>query len=629
MKCRNIILIVLCLLLWSACAVAEESKVIMQYKKALASDPGNIEIRYLLGIAQLKARDYQSAVENLKTVYEAGKEDARLVFSIGFAYQNLGLSEDAFAYYQKSKKMIGAASASGGGLKEELSAGFFNLGMEYHEKKELDKAVLNYQESLELSPQDGTGYCLVGVVYYQKKEYQQSLPNFESCLKGSKENAWARDYIISMYEMKGLEYIKSKEYKKAAAEFDTILQMAADYEKARYYKCYIGYIDGDIYNARSCLAKLKNTKDRQVQEAAGIVLFNIGVVLQDNGDWNGSISALKDAILFRHGDAEQRLYLARAHLETKEYDNALREFQAASMLAPDNKDAEAGIAIASDKAVRIHLRSAQENLNAREFQMAINEFDKVIGIEPNHKEAFLGKERAEAELRAILIQTEKKKQSAIAQHLKIAREAFERNDYNKSIAAYAQALKLDKDNKDALNGIQKAKTIKSQTIDKNMQLGKDAYEAKKYYQDICYFNILLNVEPGHNEAKTFLHGSRKAMNAAVVPLIKAGEDLYKNGDSEGSAAQFKKVLNIEPDNVAAKSYLLRLDDIFAKKAVEKEVQRLYLKGIDLYTKGSYADAITLWEDILKIEPRHEKAILNIQKAKRMIKSTGAISGVRG
>lgn len=605
---------------------AEENNIILQYKKALESDPENTETRYLLGMAQLKARDYQAAVENLKTVYETGKDDVRLIFSIGFAYQNLGMPDDALAYYQKAKGMAGAT----GGLKEELSAGFFNLGLEYHEKKEPDKAIASYRESADLLPQEGAAYCLIGVAYYHKKEYPESMQNFETCLKSdNKENSWAKNYVANIYEMNGLEYIKNKQYQSAAKEFDNILKIMPGYEKARYYRCYIRYAEGDAYNAGSCMAGLKNAKEEQVREGAGIILFNIGIALQDNGDWSSSIKTLKDAMIFRPGDIEQYLYLGKAYLETTDYDNAVIIFKEALRLDPNSKDAEAGMSMASDKSLKMHLRRGKDYLNSREFQKTIEELDKVISIEPNHEEAISAKEKAEAELRAIVIQTEKKRQDAVAQQLKIAREAFKAEDYNKAIASYSSALKIDKNNQDALRGMQKARETKAAIIDKNLKPGKEAYEAKNYYQAINRFNLLLKIEPGHDEARKLLHESEKALNAAVTPLIKAGEGFYNSGDIEKAAAEFKKVLNMEPDNLAAKNYLSKLDEIIAKKAVEKEIQRLYLKGIDLYTKGSYADAITLWEDILKIEPRHEKALLNIQKAKRMIKSTGSISGVRG
>ena len=374
---------------------------------------------------------------------------------------------------------------------------------------------------------------------------------------------------------------------------------------------------------------MKDVKDKAVREGAGIILFNIGVVLQDNRDWNGSIGALKDAIFFRHGDAEQHLYLARAYIEIKDYDHGIKGFQDALRLDPTNKDAETGLAIAYDKALREHMRKGKEHLNAREFQKAIEEFDKVLMIEPNHKEAAADKKGAEADLRIILVKSEKKRQEVLAQQLRVARDALKATEYNKAIAAYSQTIKLDKDNKEALQGIERARGTKAQLIDKNLMLGKGAYDAGNYYQAISYLNIILKTEPGYDEAKTLLHESQKAIALTVNPLLKAGADSYNNGDVERAAAQFKKVLNIEPDNAVARNYLSGLDELLAKKAVEKEIQKLYLKGIDFYTKGSYADAITLWEDILKIEPRHEKAILNIQKAKRMIKSTGAISGVRG
>jgi cytochrome c-type biogenesis protein CcmH/NrfG len=47
-------------------------------------------------------------------------------------------------------------------------------------------------------------------------------------------------------------------------------------------------------------------------------------------------------------------------------------------------------------------------------------------------------------------------------------------------------------------------------------------------------------------------------------------------------------------------------------------ERLYLLGIENYTKGKYEDAVALWNQVLVLNPRHEKARMNIEKARRKI-----------
>ena len=44
--------------------------------------------------------------------------------------------------------------------------------------------------------------------------------------------------------------------------------------------------------------------------------------------------------------------------------------------------------------------------------------------------------------------------------------------------------------------------------------------------------------------------------------------------------------------------------------------RLYLQGIELYTQGKYSEAIQTWKKVLQLDSDHNKARMNIEKAKR-------------
>jgi cytochrome c-type biogenesis protein CcmH/NrfG len=52
---------------------------------------------------------------------------------------------------------------------------------------------------------------------------------------------------------------------------------------------------------------------------------------------------------------------------------------------------------------------------------------------------------------------------------------------------------------------------------------------------------------------------------------------------------------------------------------EQEVRRVYLQGVEHYTKGELAEAIASWREVLKLDPKNEKASSNIARAEDKLK----------
>jgi predicted nuclease with TOPRIM domain len=66
-----------------------------------------------------------------------------------------------------------------------------------------------------------------------------------------------------------------------------------------------------------------------------------------------------------------------------------------------------------------------------------------------------------------------------------------------------------------------------------------------------------------------------------------------------------------------------LNNIVSNKSVqeclEKEVDRLYMRGMQLYLADNFTEAITAWKDLLKVDPEHENAKIYIDRARRKLK----------
>lgn len=85
-----------------------------------------------------------------------------------------------------------------------------------------------------------------------------------------------------------------------------------------------------------------------------------------------------------------------------------------------------------------------------------------------------------------------------------------------------------------------------------------------------------------------------------VPII-IRETLYVRG------RRYKK-REKEPDAVAKKE--IRVDP--------KVVENLYLRGLDAYSKGKYAEALFFFQEVLRLDPRNKKALEAVERIKKIL-----------
>lgn len=596
---------------------AQDNPVLLKYKKTLEANPDNRETRYLLGSAQFKTGDYDGAVKNLTKVYEFRKGDAALAFKIGFAYYNLGRFEEASLYYRNSKEIVLENKNLSQEFREELSTAFFNLGVEYQDLADYGRSIENYEESILLSKDDVTTVCMIGLAHYQNSELDKSIKKFKKCIDNAPENIWAADYIVSIYEARGIEHIKRGNNKDATDMFAEVLKLRPKYEKASYYNCFIMYSNGDIYGTKTCIGEMADIKDVEVQQGVGVLLFNIGVILQDYEDWLSSIEALKKANNFIVPSEETYLYISKAYMESGNYNEALSWFKETLNISPDSKDAEIGLAVATERAVISHLRKSKVYLKERKLESALEEVSAALLLEPTSNEALGAKKLVHGAIMETVKKTDR--DGAVKQFLLLASDAFKKHKYNKALKNYNMALNLDRDSGEARTGMEETMAVKALKIEEKLRLGKESHNGGRYYRAAKHFQSLLKIEPSHKDARDRLKDSRLALKKITSPMVKTAEKHLKAGNVESAFVEFEKVLDVDPSNVTASNYLSKVDKIKAKKALVNKVNILYLKGIELYTKGEYKEAVTAWEEVLALSPRHEKAILNIQKTRKILK----------
>jgi tetratricopeptide (TPR) repeat protein len=806
----------LTLALCAATASAQNEGIVQQYRKALEMNPNDMDARYLLGVSLLREKSYKEALSHLIKVYPSRAGEAEINYNIGLAYAGAGELQKAFEHYRKVDE-INAIEARD---RFHLDMAFYNIGMSYQRDGKLDEALRAYQEAIQIDPEKASAYCAKGEVLYQKKDYNGALESLKRCREKDPERKGINRYISSIHQARGIDYLNRKNYTEARVELDRAIGFDPENESAYYYKGYTDYLDGDYRKALASIERIKGTKREDMKKALASMLHNIGGAMQKDEDWEGAITAFRQAVAINGADPDLHFYLGYSYMKAKEFDPAIAAFKEALRLDPRHQRAAVNLAIASEVSLKSHLelgaaylrkglfnealkefniaisidpgnrngvegkesaekgveklereaaekrqreitakllegskfiadgkypeakksfdavlsldpentrakegakkvgellrqererhaaagekafaegryhnavveyrlvlgydpddrdssirleeslkrlseqvspilKEARGHENAGRFTDALSAYDKALQIQPDNKGALEGKSRvseglekafgealskgreyakagelmkaAESYGRALELKPDNaialdefrnisgKLRNVIGVRMADAASALKAGRYTEAISNYRAVLMIDKENKEAASGLQNAVMLRDEAVGRKMAAGLKAFKEGNYHLAAGAFGEVLQIDGNNTEAQRLQRDARAKMEETVAPWIKAGVEAYKKGDADAAAVSFKKVLNVDPGNREAKEYLGKIDVLKTKASVEKEVERHYLKGIELYTDGKYRDAIESWKKVLELDPKHEKALLNIEKAKR-------------
>ncbi len=302
--------------------------------------------------------------------------------------------------------------------------------------------------------------------------------------------------------------------------------------------------------------------------------------------------------------------------------------------------------------------------------------DEKIALEKEREEERIAQEIQE--------NFEAKRKTEIEKHTRNARRFFEEEDYFASLNEWQQVLAWDEDNTFAresiteimeiLDTLQEERNIDAATKAATKELFDVAilyYTEKRYPEAISSWERVLEIDPGHSLSQEYIdrarvevqslirsHSDRAgrligagdytgALNEYHVALrydpqnleilggIRKSQDLirsnesfrqgltfYLNEDLESAIGSFQRAIELNPDNIMVKDYLTEAESRLGGEVgeLQPEFEKDYLAGVDLYLQGQYAEAIEIWESILKEDPRNQRVIRNINAARERLKT---------
>ena len=227
------------------------------------------------GIELFNQGKYEEAVFELNKAMEATPEDqktrtymAKAYFENGkelFAQEDFKAAEEAFESALNYDPECNQCQAMIDKSKLGPSLQHRTKGLAYFNKGQFDQAIAEFEQFLQIQPQDGEARLYLSKSYYQlaledfnKRNFQEAKDGFEVALKTDENCERCAEYIsLSMDGLKeshynrGIVFFSKEQLPEAIKEWQMVYDIEPDYKD----------VDQDLKKAKSLLEKLERIKN--------------------------------------------------------------------------------------------------------------------------------------------------------------------------------------------------------------------------------------------------------------------------------------------------------------------------------------------------------------------------------
>ena len=626
---------------------------------------------YEKGVAFLRAGRADEALGLLVPLARGGSDDPYLYYHLGIAYYKTDHPAEAFEAFGRTQELAGGKAGDFG-----LSAAFSNLGIAYYRKKEYAEAEKCLARALAIDKDDGDGRYYLGLTRIAGKDYEGALSELAKAatLKAGDHKAQAAVSCAAgtAYTGLGRDGDALKAFAHALEEdpgnLDALYYTAVLNYKANGYQAAKPYFD-------AIMRGVKDSQDGRTKAALFTAFFNMGVDFQDRDQPGPAVEMFGRASSLNPDDADAHFYTGYNLAALERYEEAVTEFRQALAIDPQMARAKAQLEvsgrIASDKA----LGKAREAEGRGELYAALPLYMKAASLDPGNKAAKKALEQAEraverdtkeraARARAYLTsgdyarareasreltrlnpadpvstrlagEVEAAVNKAADAEMARARSYEDSESLAEAESAYTRALEIRPGDARAKSALVRVKSVMEEfasALDK----AKEALAADEFAKAGTYTARALELKPHDTDALAVKKRMSARMQELAQKAIREGDGYLDAGQKDRAAERFKAALALEPGNEHARRGLEKAQYVPppvqaatpppapvapAAPVNEAEVRRMYLTGVEHYTRGELNEAIASWREVLKMDPRNEKAASSIQKAEEKLKSS--------
>jgi lipoprotein NlpI len=101
---------------------------------------------------------------------------------------------------------------------QELAIVFRNRGLAYHNKKDYERAVQDYDHAIRLGLSDADLFYRRGLVYFENNDYNRAIRDFDQALKLNADN-------VAILQKRGWAYESKRDYDQAIRDYDRAISL--------------------------------------------------------------------------------------------------------------------------------------------------------------------------------------------------------------------------------------------------------------------------------------------------------------------------------------------------------------------------------------------------------------------
>ena len=258
------------------------------------------------------------------------------------------------------------------GVTEKLGLAYFLRGNAYQAKRDYERALADYDESLRLVPGIAPVVARRGLAYARKGDYDRAIADLEQYLRQGGNEPEATEILVMVYNNHGLGYERKQDYDSAIQDFSKALALNPDFLEA-------------IRNRGTCEAK-KGNFDQAIQDfehalqmspndpnaTDGLFIsYNARAVkLAEVGDYSRAIEDSNKALKLRPDDPGVLVARGAFELEQHDYDHALQDFDQSLRQDP--------------KQVGALLGRGAVHYEKHQLDEALKDYDEALRLAPNN-----------------------------------------------------------------------------------------------------------------------------------------------------------------------------------------------------------------------------------------------------
>ncbi|HLX86478.1 MAG TPA: tetratricopeptide repeat protein [Terriglobales bacterium] len=221
----------------------------------------------------------------------------------------------------------------------------------------LDDAERDFRQVLAIDPGVAGAYANLGVIHMRRKQWPQALTDLHKAEKLAPEIAGIRLNI-------GLAYFRQNDFLRAIEPFESVVRQAPESFQARYLLGLCYFFNDRWTDAIDTLEPLWAQASDQM---------NYLYVL-DIAAYKAKNTALEEKAAGRlveigEGSPEFRLLMGKAHLNRGEYDDAVKELEAAAQANP--------------RLAFVHFNLGLAYVHKQDYDRARDEFHKDVALAPD------------------------------------------------------------------------------------------------------------------------------------------------------------------------------------------------------------------------------------------------------